>query len=714
LPSVTFIMQQAWARFQQNRLPEAEQLYEQCCASAEGGAQAWFMLGATRHMRRNLEAALAAFSSAIELDPRQAPAYSARATVLAELGKHGEALASYRQALALSPGDPQLLANIGLVLETVGEADEALRHYDDALAIDPGFQAALLNRGAALMQAKRWDEALDNNLRLVSRYPDLADGHFNCAQVLLAMDRFDEALAAYDRTTRLAPRHLKAHIGQGLAYSSQARFTEAGQAFAVAKSIDAKSFDAFFADYQIGAGSRAPQDPRVIYLLKSAERIALCDWTDRAAFVARFESMVKTHLGTSQELNDRSLAYHALSFEISPETRLALAKSIAAQIERNVAGAPALPPAPPRKEARLRVGYISPDFRFHPVGRLTRQLYALHDRGRFEVYGYALRPGDGADIRRDIEQGCDVFRDLEQMSDAEAAATIRADGIDILVDLAGYTTHSRSEIMAMRPAPVQFCYNGFPGSMGADFIDYFVTDRVCSPPGQQSQFTEELVYLPDSCMIYDNRQKISARPVSRAEFSLPEQGFVYCCFNNGYKIEPVMFDVWMRVLKRTPGSVLWLLSSNESMIHNLRREAVQRGVSADRLVFAAVLPVEEHLTRYRLADLFLDTLYFNAVTTAADALWAGVPVLTYPGSTFISRWAASMLKVIGLDDMVAESLAAYEERACDLAKHPEALAAIKQRLDSNRLTQPLFDTERYVRQLETVYQTIARKLRPDT
>ncbi|MDP1716876.1 MAG: hypothetical protein Q8L40_02265, partial [Burkholderiales bacterium] len=289
----------------------------------------------------------------------------------------------------------------------------------------------------------------------------------------------------------------------------------------------------------------------------------------------------------------------------------------------------------------------------------------------------------------------------------EAAATIRADRIDILVDLAGYTTYSRTEILALRPAPVQVAYNGFPGTMGADFIDYFITDKVCSPPGQEGQFTEKLVYLPDSCMIYNNREKISARPITRAEFGLPDQGFVYCCFNISYKIEPVIFDVWMRVLKRTPGSVLWLMGKSEEMILNLRTEAARRGVSGDRLIFASFLPFEEHLARYRLADLFLDTVCFNAITTAADALWAGLPVLSCPGSTFVSRWASSMLKAVGLDEMVAESLEQYEERACHLAGDPDELAGIRQRLAVNRQTKPLFDTERHVRHLESAYRTMA-------
>lgn len=665
------------------------------------------MLGVTRHMSRKLEPALDAFSRAVDLEPRHVQAYSAKAAVLSELGRNSEALTSYRQALALSPEDPQLQANIGLVLETLGDGKEALRHYDRALVIDPGFQAALLNRGVALIWAKRLDEALENNLRLASLYPRLADGHYNCGEVLLAMNRLDAALEAYRQATRLDPMHLKAHIGQGLVLSAQARFAEAELAFNVAKNIDEKSLHVFFSGFQIGEGSRVTPDPRVIYLLKSAERMMVCDWTDRAAFIAHFDTLVRSALNTARELNDRSLAYHSLYLGISADMRLALAKSIAAQVARNVASVPALPPAAPRRDARLRIGYMSPEFRVHPVGRLTRRLYELHDRASFEVYCYSLQPGDCSDIRRDIEQGCDVFRELEGVSDAGAAAMIRADCIDILVDLAGYTTCSRTEILALRPAPVQVGYNGFPGSMGAEFIDYFITDEACSPPGQENQFTEKLVYLPDSCMIFNNRETISARPMTRAEFGLPEGGFVYCCFNNSYKIEPDIFEVWMRVLKRTPGSVLWLIGKSEGMIGNLRSEAARRGVSADRLIFASFLPIEEHLARYRLADLFLDTLGFNAVTTAADALWAGLPVLSCPGETFVSRWASSMLKAVGLDEMVVESLEQYEERACHLAGDPDELAGIRQRLAVNRLTMPLFDTERHVRHLESAYRTMA-------
>ena len=270
--------------------------------------------------------------------------------------------------------------------------------------------------------------------------------------------------------------------------------------------------------------------------------------------------------------------------------------------------------------------------------------------------------------------------------------------------------NSRTEIMALRPAPVQISYNGFPGSMGASFIDYFITDKVCSPQGQESQFSEKLVFLPDSCMIYNNREEVSSRVMARAELGLPEYGFVFCCFNNSYKIEPVVFEVWIRILKRVPDSVLWLSGKNQAMIANLRKEVERRGISGNRLVFASYLPeMAEHLARHRIADLFLDTLIFNAVTTAADALWAGLPVLSCPGSTYISRWASSMLKAVGLDDMVVENIEQYEERACYLATHPDALAEIKFRLEVNRLTKPLFDTERYVKHLESAYQTMWHK-----
>lgn len=692
-----------------NRPGQAILILDPYCRSNPRNAQAWFLLGVAYHQSGKPEAALHSLECAISINPRHLQARSAKGAVLFDLGRHREALQVYRKALHLAPLDAQLLVNLGVVLEQLGDVHGALERYVQALKSQPDFAAALLNYGALLIRLGRLEEALVNNRRLAELNLDWDSAQYNLGEALLALGCWDEALAAYERTLVIMPTSAKTLFAKGLALSMLTRFDEAQHAFDMAKSIGPAVVEQCLrAAASLLDGDVREIAPKVIYLIKGSQRLENCDWTSRDEFVVNFQYLIENSLGRPDEITERALIYRTLSLPVPAAARLQLAGSVSAHIVEVLRPEQRHPFVHDRHHgSKLRIGYISPDFGVHPVGRLTRRLYGLHDRSRFEVYGYALRPGDGGAIRRDIEQGCDIFRALAAMNDTEAAAVIHADKIDILVDLAGYTTNSRAEIMALQPAPVQVSFNGFPGSMGASFIDYFITDDVCSPPGQENQFTEKLVYLPGSCMIYNNREEVSTRVMSRAEFGLPEKGFVYCCFNNSYKIEPTVFEIWICILKRVPDSVLWLFGKSDAMISNLRKEAERRGISGNRLVFASFLHrIDEHLARYRLADLFLDTLYFNAGTTAADALWAGLPVLSCPGSTFISRWASSMLKAVGLDDMVVESHDQYEERACYLASHPEELAEIKHRLDINRLTKPLFDTERYVIHLETAYQTM--------
>jgi predicted O-linked N-acetylglucosamine transferase (SPINDLY family) len=315
-----------------------------------------------------------------------------------------------------------------------------------------------------------------------------------------------------------------------------------------------------------------------------------------------------------------------------------------------------------------------------------------------------LRPGDGSSIRRDIENGCDVFRELGGLDDRAAAETIHRDGIDILIDLAGYTKFSRTEIFAMRPAPLQVGYLGFLHTMGADFIDYLMADPVVVPATSASFFTEKIAYLPNSYFMFDNRQEISAQKLSREELGLPAQGFIFCCHNSNYKITPVDFDIWMRLLSRVEGSVLWLYKGCEAVVSNLRKEAEARGVDPDRLVFAPRVTNPAYLARYRMADLFLDTAFYNAQTTAAEALWAGLPVLTCAGETMASRVAAGLLTAAGLEELITGSPQEYEERAYHLATHADELQQIREKISVNRLFLSIFDTERQVRNLEAAYQ----------
>jgi len=361
---------------------------------------------------------------------------------------------------------------------------------------------------------------------------------------------------------------------------------------------------------------------------------------------------------------------------------------------------------------RIRVAYLSGDFHEHPVAILTVELFELHDRCRFEVHAISLGPKKQSSFRSRLEKSFDHWHNVQTMEDQEVANLIQDIGIDIVVDLSGHTDNARSFILAQRPAPIQVNYLGFTATLGADFIDYILVDRFVAPPGHDGFYTEKLVRLPNCYMVHDGKRKVAGEIPSRTDCGLPEEGFVFCCFNRSYKITPMIFDVWMRLLKETPGSVLWLSDNGSWSRDNLRREATQRDVLEERLIFAPRLPeMSDHLARHRQADLFLDTPLFNAHTTAIDALWAGLPVLTCSGRSFSSRVAGSLLQAVGLPELITTDLDDYEALTLKLTREPRLLEAYTERLARNRSTAPLFDCQRFTDGLEAAYTRMYQRWR---
>ena len=356
------------------------------------------------------------------------------------------------------------------------------------------------------------------------------------------------------------------------------------------------------------------------------------------------------------------------------------------------------------KKKRIRIAYFSPDFRNHAVSFLTSELFEIHDRDNFEIFAFSLYKapiGDETNLR--LRKVFDRFIDVDNMSDIGIAQLAREMEIDIAIDLAGHTQYSRTGIFSYRAAPVQVNWLGYPGTIGANFIDYIVADKTLIPEQSQQFYSEKVVYLPSSYQANDRKRLISDRKFTREELGLPGNGFVFCCFNNNFKILPVTFDRWMQILKAVEGSVLWLFQDNSWAVENLKKQAEKQGIAADRLVFAERLAPPEHLARHRQADLFLDTFPYNAHTTASDALWTGIPVLTLKGQSFPSRVAASLLNAIGLPELITNTQEEYESLAIDLATNHQKLADIKLKLANNRLTTPLFNTPLFTKNLEAAY-----------
>jgi predicted O-linked N-acetylglucosamine transferase (SPINDLY family) len=582
----------------------------------------------------------------------------------------------YGAVLRASPRHPQALYLLGFVHFQRGQFDNAERLIGQSLQINPQSPDAWYNRGCALQQLQRNAEAASCFERAVTLKPDYDEAWTNRGGALLALRRHTEALESFNRALALKPQDLEALSNRGTTLFEQKRYEEASA-----------DYDALF--------KLAPDFP---YALGNAAlaRAYCCDWSRLK------DDREQIHAGI--QAGRAMVSPHASTLIVDdPMDQLRAAQTWVA------ARCPEMPPlwrGERYRHEKIRVAYLSADYHSHATAYLAAGLFESHDKARFEVTAISFGPDDSSAMRQRLTRAFDRFIDVRDKSDSQVAAMLREMEIDIAVDLKGFTQDGRPGILAHRPAPVQVNYLGHPGTMGARYIDYLIADRSLVPDGQEHCYSEKIVCLPKSYQANDRKRRIAERTPTRADEGLPDTGLVFCSFNGSFKITPDVFDVWMRLLKLDEGSVLWLLDDNPAAVRNLKREAEARGVSARRLVFAPRRPLEEHLARHRLADLFLDTLPCTAHTTASDALWAGLPVLTCWGSTFAGRVATSLLVAIGLPELVAGALGSYEAMATKLVRQPAMLASLKERLAANRDTAPLFDTESFTRQIESAYVTM--------
>ena len=627
------------------------------------------------------------------------------------LGRRAEAIELYDKLLKTTPDFLPALNAKGLDLAAIGRRVEALAAFDAALRIEPLFTDALLNKSVLLNELGAPQDALTLLLpHAESQHPilqlNLGMAYFHLgdygqseacarrAQKLLAEDggvyallgaialkqhRLPEALAYCQKAEALNPKDASITNNIAVILSEQGRFHEASQAYEKTLLLDEC--------YPFARGS----------LLHA--RMKSVAWKGYNELVSEIKKGIEAG---SKESDPFSL----------------LATDLDAELQKNCAQLyaatryPVVEPYtfwPANNSGKIRIAYLSADFFGHATAFLMAELFELHDRSKFEIIGicYGRSPDDA--MRRRITQSFDKFHQVADQSDQKIAELIYALGVDIAVDLKGHTTSTRLGALSYRPAPVQAHYLGYPGTTGAPFIDYLIADLVLIPGEQQQFYTEKIAYLPDCYQVNDRQRQISDRIFARSELGLPDTGFVFCSFNNNFKITPDLFDVWISLLKRVEGSVLWLFQDNPTAADNLRKEAIARGVDVSRLVFAERMPLPEHLARHRCADLFLDTWYCNAHTTASDALWSGLPVVTKLGKTFAGRVASSLLTAMGLPELVTRTPEEYEALACELAINPEKLNFLKERLAQSRATAPLFDTKRFARNLEGVYTAMMER-----
>jgi predicted O-linked N-acetylglucosamine transferase (SPINDLY family) len=643
-------------------------------------AEGWLNRGNVCGTLGRHEEALAAYHRALDITSDLAGAWVGRGNVLCELERHGEALECYDKALAHESKLASAWLGRGNALLAQKRLGDALAAYDGALALDPDVTGAWLGRGNVFRELTRADDAITAYDEALRRDPDLAEAYLGRGNALSELKRDDDALAAYQMAIAVRPDFAQAWLGRGNVLRETRRFVEALAAYDRALRLK-------------------PQLPGLEGARLKA-KMQVCDWRD---FDAERAQLVAS-LGQGRIVQPFDL----LSISASAGAQYACARSFS---ERNWPRSGREDIHRPRPaHDRIRLAYMSADFRQHPMSYLMAEIFERHDRSRFEVTAISIGPDDGSPMRRRLEIAFADFIDARTFTDERIAGLIEESGIDILVDLMGYTKGARTAVVARRPAPVQVNYLGFPGTMGTPHIDYVIADRVVIPDAQRAQFSEKIAYLPFS--YYPNgREPHGDKTVARADVGLPDGAFVFCCFNNSFKILPDVFDGWMRILSGVAGSVLWLLEDNEMASANLRKEAAARGVAAERLIFAKRATHAEHLARHRCADLFIDTLPYNAHTTALDALWEGVPVLTRAGETFAGRVAASLLTALDLPELIVETLADYERLAVELARQPARLAALKQKLDGNRSTTPMFDTALFTRHIEKAYTMMVERHR---
>jgi protein O-GlcNAc transferase len=707
-------LRKAIALHQQQRLSEASALYEAILKEDPRHFDARCLLGVVESQCMNYRAAVGHFGRALRINPNSVPAHASMGDALLALGSFSEAvasfdralaidpvrsellnnrgnallklerpkeaLASYELSLAIKPGAAEVLCNRGNVLRQLGRPEEALADYAASLSIKPEFAQALYQRGAALRDLKRHEQALAAYTAALAIKPDYAEALCDRGNTLLELGRYEEAIANYSQASEIRPDLTEVLYNQGIALSALGRHEAAAQQFARLLHVEP--------DFAYARGE-------LFY-----SQLHCCNWTDYANQVQR----IKRDTAAGKRA---ATPFAFLSVSDAPPQQLRCAQTYCKDKCTPSGSAPWT--GEPYRHDALRIAYISADFFNHATAYLTAELFELHDKSRFQTYAISLGASRKDQMRARLESAFDRFVDVRHRSDREVAGLLRELEIDIAVDLKGYTQGCRPNILAFRPAPIQVNYLGYPGTMGAPFIDYILADRFVIPDGERAFYSENIVRLPDTYQPNDSKRRIGSEIVTRQDAGLPEECFVFCSFVSHYKITPQVFDCWMSILVKVEHSVLWLLAGNEEAMRNLRHRAEIRGVTAHRLVFAPRMRLEPHLARHRLAGLFLDTLPVNAHTTASDALWAGLPLVTRLGSGFAGRVAGSLLNALGLPELIAETQEDYEALAVNLARDVNRLAEIRAKLARNRGTHPLFDTDRLRRCLESAYETMTQR-----
>jgi len=689
-------------------LEEAIAAYEKVISFKPDYAEAYNHMGIALHKQEKIDEAITAYEKAISLKPDYAEAYNHMGIALHKQQKREDAIAAYEKAISLNPDNSEIYYNMGITLQRQEKLDESITAYKKAISFKPDYAEAYNNMGIVLSHQGKLEDAIRTYQEAISLKPNHAEAYNNMGIALKNYDKPEEAITAYEKAISLRPKYAQAFYNLGIVFLDLNKLREAE-----IYTLKAIEINPNYADFHYNLGAIHQKDQKLKESITAYEKVLsldpnnsaartqklfqqshICDWTAVDADSSYFAELGVIYKDVSpfsmlsiEDAPDR----HRLRSELYARERI-LQKPLPAIVK------------PSKVRKRLRIGYFSTDFKEHPVAYLIAKVLEQHNRDAFEVFGYCLHSNKESPLRRRLINSFDYFFEAKGISDKDVALKAREDGIDIAIDLNGYTQDARPGIFAYRAAPIQINYLGYPGTLGAEFMDYIVADKYLIPPDSEKHFNEKKIYLPNTYMPTDDGREISSKEISRSEMGLPEDAFVFCCFNNNYKITSSEFDIWMRLLKKIDKSVLWLRQSNQFSHINIRNEAERRNVDPSRIVFAKRAPMDEHLARQKLADLFIDTFAFNAHTTTTEALWAGLPVITKAGKGFAARVAGSLLNAIGLPELITETEQDYEALALEIATHPDHLKQIKAKLNTNRLSKPLFDTKQYTYHLETAYK----------
>ena len=650
---------------------------------------AWVNLGMTQLYLNSDAEAVEAFEECLKINPLHKEALINIGAAFKNLKEFDNAVLYADRALQIDPQYAEAWSNRGVALKGLKQNIEALASYEKALDINPGYLDSLINKGGLLTELQRYEEAIQTLDIALNTHPGNPEAWSNRGMALKGLKQNIEALASYEKALDINPGCLDSIINKGDLLTELKRYEEALSAYQQALALDPEK------DYLYGLS---------VYI-----KTMICDWSHYDQQLLHIQSKLA---------QDKKVAvpFSLLALLDDEGAHLKAAKLFASDKFPESAILGPIPKRPSDK--KIRIGYFSADFRNHPVASLIAELFELHDRDQFEIVGFSLGSDDADDMRLRLKGSFDQFIDICNQSDQEVAQLARDLKIDIAIDLGGYTQDCRTGIFAYRAAPIQVNYLGYPGTMGAPYIDYIIADDTVIPEANQQYYSEKVAYLPHTYQANDRKRKIADKLLKRADFDLPEQGFIFCCFNNNFKLTPSTLDSWARILKAVNGSVLWLYEGNEKTKLNLIKEFANRDLAPERLIFAKRVPPDEHLARYQLADLFIDTLPYNAHTTTSDALWAGTPVLTLTGNSFAGRVATSLLEAIEMPELITKTLQEYEDKAIDLARNPHELVQLKKKLQAKRDTTPLFNTPLFTKHIEAayiaMYQRYQQDLAPET